>query len=76
MVRGLRSDDTPETMRIELAAETRDVLLAGHMPHIARLLQALSPDSAALPLNGGVGLERGKAGAWREVWRAAPTGLA
>lgn len=74
MVRGLRPDDSPETMRLELVAETRDVLLAGHMPHIARLLEALLPDSAAMPVHGGVGLERTEFGAWREVWRAAPAG--
>lgn len=73
MVRGLRPDESPDSMRIELGAETRDVLLTGHMPHIARLLEALSPGSAPMPLHGGVGLERdGGAGEWREVWRAAP----
>jgi phosphohistidine phosphatase len=75
MVRGLRPDESPERMRIELGAETREVLLAGHMPHIARLLEMLSPDSAPMPLHGGVGLEReGDDGEWREVWRASPVG--
>jgi hypothetical protein len=50
-------------MRDELAAESRDVLLAGHMPHIARLVQMLSDGAATMPAHGMVGLERTD-GAW------------
>jgi phosphohistidine phosphatase SixA len=59
-------------MSQELQAETRDVLLAGHMPHIAGLLRHLVPDSDAFPLNGGVVLSRDESDAWVEMARAAP----
>lgn len=58
MIRGLHPDDPPEWLRDDLAAETRDVLLVGHMPNIARLTALLSGGSAAMPLHGMVGLEK------------------
>lgn len=64
MIRGLHPDDPPEWLRDELAAETRDVLLVGHMPHIARLTSLLSHGAATMPLHGMVGLERGEDGSW------------
>jgi len=72
MVRGLRPDDPPEWMRSELAAESRQVLLAGHMPHIADLLRLLSPGSAPFPPHGAVVLSRREDGGWDEAWRASP----
>jgi phosphohistidine phosphatase len=69
MVRGLLPDDPPEWMRDELAHETRAVLLAGHMPHISRLLAMLAPDAASFPAHGAVVLERGEDAEWKEVWR-------
>ena len=65
MIRGLRSEDPPEWLRDELGSETRDVLLVGHMPHIARLTGLLTAGAAAMPLHGMVGLERDADGAWR-----------
>lgn len=65
MIRGLRPDDPAEWLRDELAAEERDVLLAGHMPHIGRLAALLSGGAATVPLNGYVGFERQADGAWR-----------
>jgi phosphohistidine phosphatase len=70
MVRGLRSEDPVDWMRADLSADDRDVLLVGHMPHIARLARALAPDSAEFPLNGAIAFVREDAG-WREVWRYA-----
>lgn len=64
MIRGLHPDDPPEWLRDELAAETRDVLLVGHMPHIARLTSLLSNGSETMPLHGMVGLERAEDGSW------------
>ena len=64
MIRGLLPDDPPEWLRDELGAEDRDVLLVGHMPHIARLTALLSGGAAAMPLHGTVGFERGKDGSW------------
>lgn len=70
MVRGLRPEDPPQWMRDELATEDRDVLLVGHMPHIAGLARALVPESAEFPLHGAVGFERDADGRWREFARA------
>jgi phosphohistidine phosphatase len=74
MVRGLRSDDPVEWMRDELAAETREVLLVGHMPHIAALAQTLVPAAASFPLHGLVAVERGEDGTWTELFRVASDG--
>jgi phosphohistidine phosphatase len=71
MVRGLRPDDSIQWMRDDLAAESRHVLLVGHMPHIAGLLRSLVPSSAAFPLHGLVLLERNEAGGWTELLRIA-----
>lgn len=72
MVRGLRPGDPVDGMRIELSAETRDVLLTGHMPHIARLLESLGDQFEPMPLHGVVALERRDDGAWEECWRRSP----
>ena len=73
MIRGLRSDDPPVWLQQELGAETRDVLLVGHMPHIAGLAHALAPESAAFPAHGVVIFERNADGSWTELVRAVPT---
>jgi phosphohistidine phosphatase len=71
MVRGLNPDDPPSWMRDTLLAETRDVLLVGHMPHIAALLRELAPTSAEFPLHGLVALEfDNETIGWTELWRA------
>jgi phosphohistidine phosphatase len=64
MFRGLLPDDPPEWLRDELGAEDRDVLLVGHMPHIARLTALLSGGAVAMPLHGTVGFEKGGDGSW------------
>jgi len=71
MVRGLRPEDPIEWMRDELAAETRDVLLVGHMPNIADLAHAMSPASARFPLHGLVLFERDAERGWTELFRIA-----
>ena len=71
MVRGLRPDDPIEWMRDELAAETREVLVVGHMPNIAGLARALAPASAAFPLHGLVVLEKDESSGWAELFRIA-----
>ena len=72
MIRGLRPEDPPEWLRDELAAETRDVLLVGHMPHIARLVAMLSP-GYAIPVHGSVTLERRDDGGWTPIARVSVT---
>ena len=64
MIRGLQPDDPPEWLRDELAAEDRDVLLVGHMPHIARLTALLSRGAVTIPLHGTIGFEKGENGSW------------
>ena len=60
--------------RIGLAGETRDLLLVGHMPHIARLLRRLLGrvgDDVEFPPHGMVALEPDPGGdptRWRQVW--------
>jgi len=70
MVRGLRPDDPPEILRDSLRAESTDLLVVGHMPHLASLLQLLVPDAAQFPLHGLVLLETSDGVLWKEVWRS------
>ena len=72
MIRGLHPDDSPDWLRHELAAETRDVLMVGHMPLIVHLASAMAPGSPALPLHGMIGFERDADGRWQEFARAQP----
>jgi phosphohistidine phosphatase len=69
MVRGLRPDDPPEIMRDALRDEQHDLLVTGHMPHIAALLQLLVADAAQFPAHGLVLLERNDRGIWRAISR-------
>jgi phosphohistidine phosphatase len=70
----LQPDDPPAWMRDRLRGESRDLLLAGHFPHLPRLLGALvgEPDHAAasFPPHGLVALESLDEGeSWNELWR-------
>lgn len=72
-VRGLQPNDPPTEIRAVLAAETREVMLVGHMPSLPRLLQALlgrvgDESAASFPQHGLVALE-GDGTAWVERWR-------
>ena len=69
MVRGLRPDDPPEMMLADLAAETRDVMLVGHMPNIATIAARLAGADAGFPLHGAICFERLSDGGWKERWR-------
>jgi phosphohistidine phosphatase len=75
--RDLQPDDPPQWMRDRLRAEPRDVLIAGHFPHLPRLLSSLLGDQPssvhAFPLHGIVALTTEDAGeSWREDWRIVP----
>ena len=78
MVRGLQPADPSDILADRLAGETRDVLLVGHMPHIARLLRRLLGrvgEEVGFPPHGVVALEPDSGGdptRWREVWRLGP----
>lgn len=71
--RDLQPDDPPEWIRDRLRGETRDVLIAGHYPHLPRLLALMTeggPTRAAFPQHGVVALtteDEGKT--WKEIWR-------
>jgi phosphohistidine phosphatase SixA len=59
-----------------IAGETKDILLAGHFPHLPRLLTRLitgEADAAAgqFPLNGMVALDT-SGERWVECWRLKP----
>ena len=68
--RDLQPEDSPDWMRDRLRAEPRDVLIAGHYPHLPGLLAKLIPDSRAFPKNGVVALVSEDDGeTWAEEWR-------
>jgi phosphohistidine phosphatase len=70
----LQPDDPPVWMRDRLRHEARDILIAGHFPHLPRLAALLagappgSPED--FPPHGVVAFETADDGdSWREVWR-------
>jgi phosphohistidine phosphatase len=73
--RDLQPDDPPEWIRDRLRGETRDILLAGHYPHLPRLLTLMvSPaqgsDTRPFPQHGVVALQTDDDGnTWTEIWR-------
>lgn len=78
MVRGLRPADPSDILADRLAGETRELLLVGHLPLVARLLRRLVGrvgEDLAFPPHGLVALEPDPAGdatRWRESWRLRP----
>ena len=74
--RGLQPTDPTNWIVDSIAGETRHMLIAGHFPHLPRLLGRLltgDPDAnpADFPLNGIVALEETN-GKWVERWRLKP----
>jgi phosphohistidine phosphatase len=66
----LQPGDSPSRMRERLRGETRDVLIAGHFPHLPGLLSLLLNTPASFPQHGAVALETADAGeTWQELWR-------
>jgi phosphohistidine phosphatase len=74
--RDLQPDDPPAWFRERLRGETRDLLVAGHFPHLPRLLELLinkAGGTASFPPHGIVALRSDDAGAsWAEIWRIQP----
>jgi phosphohistidine phosphatase len=69
----LQPDDPPWRMRDRLKGEPRDILVAGHFPHLPRLRSILltgdDSGSASFPLHGVVALETQDEGeTWKELW--------
>ena len=71
--RDLQPDDPPQWFRDRLHAETRDIIVAGHFPHLPRLLALLVTGGEAgvdFPVHGCVALVSNDEGdTWSEVWR-------
>ena len=71
--RDLQPDDPPQRIRDRLCKETRDTLIAGHFPHLPRLLALLMTGGEAgadFPPHGIVALVTDDGGqTWREAWR-------
>ena len=75
--RGLQPTDPTEWILDAIAGDPGHIMLAGHFPHLPRLLGRLVTgkiDAPPLdfPLNGVVALEQEK-GKWIERWRLGPT---
>jgi phosphohistidine phosphatase len=73
--RDVQPADQPLWMRDRLRHEAHDILIAGHFPHLPRLLSLLLSGGdeglTTFPLHGIVALETVDAGeTWREVWRS------
>jgi len=75
--RDLQPDDPPQWFRDRLRGESRDIAIAGHFPHLPRLLALLVSGGEAgtdFPPHGVVALETHDAGeTWHEVWRIEST---
>ena len=70
--RDLQPDDPVSWIRDRLFGESRDVLLAGHFPHLPRLLELLVPHGvvgSGFPVNGVVALSSSDDGVtWTTDW--------
>jgi phosphohistidine phosphatase len=68
--RGLQPGDPPQWIRDVIVAETRVVLVAGHFPHLPRLLSLLLNEERNFPPHGIVALGSDDQGqTWKESWR-------
>jgi phosphohistidine phosphatase len=71
--RDLQPEDPPEWIRDRVVHERGDVLIAGHYPHLPRLLTLLTQGDAsspAFPQHGVVALTtEDKGRTWKEIWR-------
>jgi phosphohistidine phosphatase len=70
----LQPDDPPEWIYDRLRGESRDILIAGHFPHLPRCLSLLlggaDGTAADFPLHGVVALVTDDGGeTWQEEWR-------
>jgi phosphohistidine phosphatase len=68
--RDVQPDDSPQWIHDRLRAETRDIAIAGHFPHLPRLIAQLLGGVQDFPLHGAVALTTEDDGeTWRELWR-------
>ena len=69
--RGLQPDDPPEWIGDTVNGDPRNIMLVGHMPHMARLYRLLVSSTerpADFPQHGLVALEQ-RDDRWVELWR-------
>jgi phosphohistidine phosphatase len=67
--RDLQPDEPAQWIRDRLRGEPRDILIAGHFPHLPRLLRLLT-GSEDFPQHGVVALLSEDDGeTWKEMWR-------
>ncbi len=76
-VAGLAPNDPVEPVRVRLESETKNLMLVGHLPHLARLASRLlgfPEDRAAIQfqMGGVVRLDRDDAGRWLVRWALIP----
>jgi phosphohistidine phosphatase len=68
--RDVQPDDPPQWIHDRLRAETRDIAIAGHFPHLPRLVARLIGGVEDFPAHGAVALATDDDGeTWRELWR-------
>ena len=68
--RDVQPDDPPQWIRDRLRAETRDIAIAGHFPHLPRLIGLLLGGIEDFPPHGVVALATDDEGdTWKELWR-------
>jgi phosphohistidine phosphatase len=72
-IRGLQPTDPPDEILVRVTAETRDVMLVGHMPSLPRILRALlggreGDPAESFPQHGMVALQA-EGERWLERWR-------
>jgi len=73
--RDLQPDDPPEWFLDRVRGETRDILIAGHYPHLPRLLALMISEArGSFPQHGVVALQTDDDGhTWKEIWRLSRT---
>ncbi len=70
MIRGAHPEDGPAILVEALTGETRDILIAGHIPNLTATVQALLGDAGAVfPPHGAMALERDAQGKWSQIWQ-------
>jgi phosphohistidine phosphatase len=68
--RDLQPGDPPQWIQDRLRAESRDVMIAGHFPHLPRLFALLTNGAEDFPQHGVIALTSEDDGqTWTEAWR-------